>query len=76
MATGTPATKTVALRGAPELGETRRLIVAEVGPEDAPETVIQAGKPETIQGQEAVVCTVTATLPPEAGAWNEAGETE
>jgi hypothetical protein len=71
-----PATRTVAVRGVPGLGETRRARVAEAGPEDAPETVIQPGKPETVQGQEAAVWMLTATLPPEAGACNEAGETE
>ena len=58
------------------MGETSSVIAAEAGPEDAPETVIQAGNPETVQGHEVVVCTVTDRLPPEAGAWNEAGETE
>jgi hypothetical protein len=75
--TGTPATKTVAVRVAPELlGRTARATEAETGPEDAAETVIQPGKPETAQGQEAAVWILTVTLPPEAGACNDAGETE
>jgi hypothetical protein len=74
--TGTPATKTVALRGAPELGETRKVTVAEAAPEDALETATQPGKPETVQGQEAAAWMLTVALPPEAGACNEVGETK
>ena len=68
--TDTPAIKIVALRGAPELGEATRVTVAEPAPEDAPETVIQPGKPETAHEQEAVVWMLTVRLPPEAGACN------
>ena len=58
------------------LGETTRVTEAEPEPEDAPETVIQPGKPETVQGQEGVVWMLTVKLPPEAGACNVVGETE
>jgi hypothetical protein len=74
--TETPAIKTVALRGAPVLGATTRVTEADLTLEDAPKTVIQLGKAETVQGQEAVVWMPAVKLPPEAGAWNEAGETE
>ena len=77
MVTGTPATETVALRGAPELlGKTARATEAETAPEDAPETAIQPGKPETAQGQEAAVWMPTVRLPPAAGACKVVGETE
>ena len=58
------------------LGKTARTTEAEPGPEDAAEAVIQAGKPEIAQGQEAVVWMPTVKLPPEAGACNVVGETE
>ena len=61
---------------APELGATTRVTVAEPAPEDAPETVIQLGRPETTQEQEAVVWMLAVRLPPEAGACNVVGETE
>jgi hypothetical protein len=67
----------VALRGAPELlGKTARATEAEPGPEDAVETVIQPGKPETVQGQEALVWMLMVRLAPEAGACKVVGETE
>ena len=50
--------------------------VAEAGPEDAAEAVIQAGKPETAQGQEGAVWTLAIKVTPEAGACNVVGETE
>jgi hypothetical protein len=74
--TGTPAIKIVALRGAPELGATTRVMVAESVPEDTPEIVIQFGKPETVQEQEAMLWMLTVKLPPDVGACNEVGETE
>jgi hypothetical protein len=67
----------VALRDAPELlGKTARATEAEPGPEDAAESVIQAGKPETAQGQEGAAWMLTAKLPPEAGTCKVVGETE
>jgi len=75
--TDTPAIRTVALSVAPELfGKTARATLAEPGPEDAAEAVIQPGKPETAQGQEAAVWMRTVRLPPDAGACNVVGETE
>jgi hypothetical protein len=48
-----PAIETVAVRDSPELlGTAARVTVAEPEPEEAPETAIQAGKPETVQKQE------------------------
>ena len=74
--TDTPAINIVALRGAPELGETTRVTVAEPAPEDAPETVIQPGRPETAQGQLVLVWMLTAKLPPEVETCGELGATE
>jgi len=50
--------------------------VAEPVPEEAPETVIQLGKPETAQKQEAVVWMLMVKLPPRRGPANVVGETE
>jgi hypothetical protein len=50
--------------------------VADPAPEDAPETVIQLGRPETAQVQEAAVWMLKVKLPPEAGTGNVVGETE
>jgi hypothetical protein len=70
------ATEIISLRAASvELGATTRVTVAGPEPDDAPETVTQAGKPETIQEQEAVVWMVTVKLPPAAGACHVVGET-
>jgi hypothetical protein len=67
----------MAFRGAPVLfGPTAREREAEAAPEDAVETVIQPGTPETAQAQEAAVWTLTVKLPPEAGNCNAVGETE
>ena len=74
--TDTPAIKIVALSDAPELGAATRVTVAEPEPDDAPETVIQLGKLETTQEQEAVVWMLTVKLPPVAGNCSEVGETE
>src|ERR1017187_8509048 len=64
-------------RIAPELlGATTRVIVAGPLPELAPETVIQLGKPEMVQGQAGAVWMLTDKLPPAAGACNVVGETE
>jgi hypothetical protein len=72
MATETPATTIMALRGAPELlGPTAREREAE-----AAETVIHPGTPETAHGQEGALWTLTVKLPPEAGNCNAVGETE
>jgi hypothetical protein len=49
---------------------------AEAAPEDAVETVIQPGTPETAHRHEAAVWTKTVTLPPEAGNCHAVGETE
>ena len=74
--TETPTIEIVALRAAPELGETTRVTAAEPTPDDAPETVIQPGRPETVQEHEAVVWMLTVKLPPAEGACNDAGPTE
>jgi uncharacterized protein YfaQ (DUF2300 family) len=74
--TETPAAEIVALSAMPELGATTRVTEPEPVPEDAPETVIQLGRPETVQGQKAAVWTLAVRSPPEAGACNEAGATE
>ena len=67
----------MAFRGVPELlGTTASVTEAEPAPEDAPETVIHPGKPETAQAQDAAVWMPTAKLPPEAGNCNAVGETE
>ena len=67
----------VAPRVVPELlGKTARATEAEAGPEDAAETVIQPGTPETSHGHEAAVWIPTVRLPPEAGACKLVGETE
>jgi hypothetical protein len=75
-ATETPANEIVALRAAPEFGATTRVTVAEPAPEDTPKTVIQLGRPDTVQVQEAVVWMLTVKFPPEAEIWNEVGVTE
>jgi hypothetical protein len=74
--TDTPAIETVALRAVPELEATTRVTVAGPAPEDAPETLIQLGKPETVQVQEASVWMVKVKLPPAAGPCKAVGETE
>ena len=74
--TDTPAIRIVALIAEPELGGTTRVTVAEPAPEEAPETVIQLGRLETVQGQEAVVWILTVTLPPAAEACRVVGEAE
>ena len=67
----------VALRVAPELlGKTASATEAEPAPAGAVETVIQPGRPETAQVQEAAVWMVTVRPVPEAGACSVAGETE
>jgi hypothetical protein len=72
-----PASKTVALRAAPELlGKTTRVIVLEPEPANAPETVIQPGKAETAQGQKAEVWMLRLKYAPEAGATSEVDPTE
>ena len=73
--TDVPATEIVALSDAPEFGPTTRVTVAEPEPDDVTGTVIQLGKPETVQEQAAVVWMLTVKLPPEAGACKEVGET-
>jgi hypothetical protein len=76
-ATDAPAIVMVALRVVPELfGKTARAKEAEAAPVDAAETVIQPGKPEIAQGQDAAVWMPMATVPPEAGACSVVGETE
>src|ERR1017187_9547221 len=57
--TDTPAIEMMAERAPPALGETARVMVAEPLPEDAPEAVIQLGKPETAHKQEGLVCMLT-----------------
>src|ERR1039457_1078858 len=74
--TDTPAIEMMAERPPPALAATARVMVAVPAPEDAPETVIQLGKPETVQEQEGVVCMPTVKLRPEAGACNDVGATE
>jgi hypothetical protein len=66
----------VALSAVPELGEITRVTEAEPAPKDTPETVIQLGRAEIVQGQAAVVSMLTVRLPLEAGACNVVGETE
>jgi hypothetical protein len=67
----------MAFRGVPELlATTARVTEAEPAPDDAPETVIQPGKPETAQAQEAAVWMPTVKLPPEAANCNAVGDTE
>ena len=74
--TETPAIKMVALRLRRGVGADRQSHGGGTVPEDAPETIIQPGKPETAQKQEAAVWMATVTIPPEAGACNVVGETE
>jgi hypothetical protein len=76
MVTEIPAIEIAALRAVPELGEAARVTVAEPTPEDGPKTAIQLGRPETVQGQAAVVWMLTTKLPPVAGACDVVGETE
>jgi hypothetical protein len=76
MLTEAPAIKIVALRAGPELGMTMRVTVAGPTPEDAPETLIQLGRPEIAYEQEVAVWMLTVKSPPKAGACSEAGETE
>jgi hypothetical protein len=73
-----PAIEMVALRDVPELlGGAARVTVAEPSPEDALETTIQAGKPETAQKQEEPAAwMLTVKKPPEAGASSEVDPTE
>jgi hypothetical protein len=67
---------TVALRAGPVLAATINVTLAEPTPEAAPERVIQLGRAEIVQGQEAAVWMLTVRLPLAAGNCNDVGATE
>ena len=63
-----PATVMLVLLGVPLATPTISVTVAGPVPEDAPDTVIQAGSPDTDQEQNPAVCTPMSKDPPAPGA--------
>jgi hypothetical protein len=63
-------------RGAPELGATSKVTVADPEPAAGPETVIHSGRLEMVQAQPASVVRVRGEFPPAAEAWSDLEETE